>query len=511
MRKLLKVFFSQTFMVILLMLVQVALIAFSVLKIQEHFRLVSGIFLAITIFAMILVVNGNKNPAYKMSWLIPMMVFPIFGGLMYLFVQSQSLTRRFFQRVKDIDRSFSTVLPENLDVIEEIGRRDPMRRAVVNYNVRNEGMRFPVYKNTDVKYYALGELCWKDMLVELEKAEKYIFLEYFIIEPGEMWNSVLEILKRKAAAGVDVRVMYDGVGSLVQMPRKYPKELMRYGIRCKAFIPLVPILSTMQNNRDHRKIMVVDGKVAFTGGVNLADEYVNKKRPYGHWKDTAVRLTGDGAYSFAIMFLQMWDITEREPFDPGALKPDWNYRSADGGYVMPFADTPNDDYQVGEFVYLDMINRARDYIHITSPYLILDHEMMVALINAARSGVDVKIIIPSVADHWYAYYVALDYARELIRGGVKIYEYSPGFIHAKNAVCDGELAVVGSINLDFRSLYLHFECAAWMYGCPAVKDIADDFDKTVERCRLLTTEILDARPLWKRFVSALLRLFAPLM
>ncbi len=510
MRKLLKVFFSQTFMVILLMLVQVALIAFSVLKIQEHFRLVSVIFLAITIFAMILVVNGNKNPAYKMSWLIPMMIFPLFGGLMYLFVQSQTLTRRFFQRVKDIDKSFAAVLPKNQDVIDEIKGLDPMRCAAVNYNSRSEGFRYPVYKNTDVKYYALGELCWRDMLVELEKAEKYIFLEYFIIEPGEMWNSVLEILKRKAAAGLDVRVMYDGVGSLVQMPRKYPRELLRYGIKCKAFVPLVPILSTMQNNRDHRKIMAIDGKVAFTGGVNLADEYINKKQLYGHWKDTAVRLTGEGAFSFALMFLQMWDITEREPFDPGALKPERSHAGGEG-YVMPFADTPNDDYQVGEFIYLDMINRAKDYIHITTPYLILDNEMMVALINAARSGVDVKIVIPSVADHWYAYYVALDYARELIRGGVKIYEYSPGFIHAKNVVCDGELAVVGSINLDYRSLYLHFECAAWMYRCAAVSDIAEDFDKTVEESRLLTTEILDGRPLWKRFVSALLRLFAPLM
>lgn len=511
MRKLLKVFFSQTFMVILLMLVQLALIVFSVLKLQEHFKLVSVLFLAITIFAMILLVNGNKNPAYKMSWMIPMMVFPLFGGLMYVFVQSQSLTRRFFQRVKDIDRNFYDVLPRNQDIIDEIRGLDPMRAAAAIYTSRNEYLGYSVFKNTDVTYYPLGELCWKDMLLELEKAEKYIFLEYFIIECGEMWNSVLEILRRKAAAGLDVRVMYDGVGSLVQMPRSYPRRLARYGIKCKAFVPLVPILSTMQNNRDHRKIMAIDGKVAFTGGVNLADEYINKKQLHGHWKDTAVRITGDAAYSFALMFLQMWDITEKSFARPESFKPDWDYVSREGGYVMPYADTPNDDYQVGEFVYMDIINRAKDYIHIMTPYLILDHEMMTALINAARSGVDVKIIIPAVADHWYAYFVALNYARELILAGVKVYEYSPGFIHAKNFVSDDDLAVVGSINLDYRSLFLHFECAAWMYRCPAVADIAEDFDSTLAKCRQLTIEILDKRPLWKRFTSALLRIFAPLM
>ena len=511
MRKLLKVFFSQSFIVILLMLVQIGVIVFSLFKLQEHSQLVSAFFMLVTMVAVILVVNGNKNPAYKMSWIIPMMIIPVFGGMLYLFIQGQGLTRRFFQRVKNIDRVLTSAIPEDRELMEELRREAPDRYSTVNYNCRNESVGYKVFKNTDVKYYPTGEDCWKDMLIELDKAEKYIFLEYFIIERGVMWDSILEILKRKAAAGVDIRVMYDGVGSLVQMPRKYPRELKRYGIKCKAFIPLVPFLSTMQNNRDHRKIMVIDGKVAFNGGLNLADEYVNKKEMFGYWKDTAVRLTGDGAYSFALMFLQLWQITEHKHAELDKFLPEWSYESVDSGYVMPYADTPNDDYQVGEFVYMDIINKARSYVHITTPYLILDHEMMTALVNAARSGIDVKIIIPSVADHWYAYYVALDYAKELISKGIKVYEYTPGFIHAKNFVSDDEVAVVGSINLDYRSLYLHFECATWMYKTAAVVDVEQDFNDTLKECRMLTEEILKSRSIWKRIVSAILRIFAPLM
>ncbi len=511
MRKLLKVFFSQTLIVILLILVQAGVILFAMAKLQEHSRLITGLFILVTAVAVILVVNTDKNPAYKMSWLIPMMVFPVFGGMLYLFLQTQGITRKFFRRVRKIDRSLMSTVPEDPAILDEIREAYPERYNIVSYCGRNPDVGYKAFKNTDVKYYSMGEPCWHDMLDELEKAEKYIFLEYFIIERGEMWDSILEILKRKAAQGVDVRVMYDGVGSLVQMPRSYPRELLRYGIKCKAFVPLVPFLSTMQNNRDHRKIMVIDGKVAFNGGINLADEYINKKRVLGMWKDTAVRLTGDAAYSFTLIFLQLWQLTEQQAADPRLLKPKWDYKARSGGYVMPYADVPNDDFQVGEYVYLDIINKARSYVHITTPYLILDHEMMTALVNAARSGIDVKIIIPSVADHWYAFYVALDYAKELISKGIEVYEYSPGFIHAKNFVSDGELAVVGSINLDYRSLFLHFECATWMLNTEAVGAVEEDFLATLKDCRRLTGEALRARPLWKRVISAVLRIFAPLM
>lgn len=511
-RKLHRILFSQAVIVIVLMLLQVVLMLSVITVFSESVFFLDAALFILTTLAVISLINSDKDPTYKLSWVIPIMLLPLFGGLFYFYVQGQTATRKFFQRVKSIDKSFTGKIPQSEEVLAELRESFPSRYSTVSYTHLNEYVGYSVFANTDVKYYPLGEVFWKDLLEALEAAEKYIFLEYFIIGIGEMWGSVLEILKRKAAAGVDVRVMYDGVGSLLKIPSKYPIELTRYGIKCKTFMPFLPFLSTLQNNRDHRKIAVIDGKVAFNGGVNLDDEYVNLTSPHGHWKDTAVRLTGDAAYSFAVIFLQMWQATENKAtVNPEDFRPEWSYKAKDGGYVMPYADTPNDDYQVGEFVYTEIISKAKNYVHITSPYLIIDNVMQTALINAARCGVDVKIIIPRVADHWYAYYVAMDYARELIEKGVEVYEYTPGFIHAKNFSSDGEVAVVGSINLDFRSLYLHFECATWMVGCPAVAEVERDFNETLKLCRRLTAKDINSRPLYKRVLSATLRIFAPLM
>ena len=511
-KKLRRIMFSQAFIVILLMLLQLMLIVSVITFFREALVFLDIFLFLLTVAAVVSLINSDRDPTYKLAWTVPIMLLPLFGGLFYFYIQGQTVTRRFFQRVKDIDKFFTGRIPQPDKVLEEIRENFPYRYSTVSYTNRNEYVGYSVFSNTDVKYYPLGEDCWRDMLEALEAAEKYIFIEYFIIGISEMWSTILDVLKRKAAEGVDVRVMYDGVGSLLKVPYKYTSELVRYGIKCKTFMPFVPFFSTLQNNRDHRKIMVIDGKVAFNGGINLDDEYVNLTSPYGHWKDTAVRLTGDAAYSFAVIFLQMWQATERtDRIDPADFRPDWIYKAESSGYVMPYADAPNDDYQLGEFVYMDIITRARNYIHITTPYLILDNSMKMALINAARSGVDVKLIIPGVADHWYAYYVAMEYARELIQKGVEVYEYSPGFIHAKNFVSDDEVAVVGSINLDFRSLYLHFECATWMLGGPVVADVSKDFDDTLSKCHRLTVEDIDARPLRKRLMSAVLRIFAPLM
>lgn len=509
--KLRRVLFSQAVIVALLLIIQIALILFVVVKARHYMIFLDSFLILLTFAVVVYVINSDKNPTYKLAWVMSVLLVPVFGGLFYLFIQGQTFTRRFFQRVKKIDKVFTGKIPQDPEILEEIQEKYPIRYNTVAYTNLNEYIAYSVFKNTDVKYYSVGEKCWEDMLAELKKAEKYIFLEYFIIGMGKMWDSILEILKEKAAAGVDVRIMYDGVGSLLQMPKHYPEEMKRFGINCRAFMPFVPFLSTLQNNRDHRKIMVIDGKVAFNGGINLSDEYVNIEKPYGHWKDTAVKLTGDAAYSFAVIFLQMWQVVDRQEINPEDYRPKEPYTAKSGGFVMPYADTPNDDYQVGEFVYMDIITKAVKYVHIMSPYLILDSEMQTVLVNAARSGIDVKIIIPAVADHWYAYYVALDYAKELIKKGVEIYEYTPGFIHAKSFSSDDEVAVVGSINLDYRSLYLHFECATWMLESPAVKDVEEDFQRTLEKCHKLTLEELEARPVRKRFVSACLRFFAPLM
>ena len=299
-----------------------------------------------------------------------------------------------------------------------------------------------------------------------------------------MWDSILDILKRKVQEGVEVRFMYDGMCSISLLPYNYPKTIRKYGIQCKMFSPIRPVLSTTQNNRDHRKICVIDGKIGFTGGINLGDEYINRKVRFGYWKDTAVMLEGDAVQSLTMLFLQMWNVTE--------LKPDQYKRYVtpmsaelhrELGFMIPYGDSPYDNEDVGEEVYFHILNHAKKYVHIMTPYLILDNEMLDTLTRAAKSGIEVCIIMPHIPDKWYAFAVAKTYYRELIEAGVQIYEFTPGFVHAKIFVSDNDTATVGTINLDYRSLYLHFECGVFIYNNPVVREIESDFLKTLEKCQ----------------------------
>ena len=367
---------------------------------------------------------------------------------------------------------------------------------------------YPIYKNTSVKYFGLGEEMIDALKEELKKAEHFIFMEYFIISRGRVWDEILEILKQKASEGVDVRVLYDGMVTQLN-----EKVLHANNIKCKAFNRFTPFVSSVQNNRDHRKIAVIDGHTAFNGGINLADEYANIISRFGHWKDTAVMLRGDAVWSFTVMFLQMWEI----------IAADEDYRELYGpekygvseiesdGFVMPYGDAPTDGENIGELVYLDIINKARDYVYITTPYLILDNEMITALGFAAKSGVDVRIIVPGIPDKWYCYCIAQSYYKDLLDVGVKVYEYAPGFVHAKNFVSDDNKAVVGTINLDYRSLFLHFECATFMYGSSAVGEIKEDFFKTLESCREIDYEYIKNIPFLKKVVNGILRTLGPLL
>ena len=350
------------------------------------------------------------------------------------------------------------------------------------------------------------------MIKELEKAEKFIFMEYFIVEEGIMWNTILEILKRKAAEGVEVRFMYDGMCAFDLLPYSYPKKLQKYGINCKMSNKIRPFVSTIQNNRDHRKICVIDGQVGYVGGVNLADEYINEKERFGHWKDTAVLLRGDAVQSLTMIFLQMWDVDMRgvEPYGKYLTK------KADAlneklGYVIPYADSPFDHENVGEEVYFHILNHAKKYVHIMTPYLILDNEMLTTLIRAAKSGIEVIIIMPHIPDKWYAFAVAKTYYKELIEGGVQIYEYTPGFVHAKIFVSDDDTATVGSINLDFRSLYLHFENGVFIYDNPEVQKVEEDFQNTLAKCHKVTVTEVRNRGILMKMAGQVLRLVAPLM
>lgn len=510
MRKLLKLMFSQVAIVSFLLLLQLFVMLATLMRISEYFVYFNIVLRIISAVTVIIIINRHSNPSYKLAWVVPILIFPLFGGLFYLFITGQMHTKYYFRKLINSEKEINKKYPQAEKIIKEIEETFPDRKSTAGYV--NNVAKMNVYRTSGAQYFPLGEDMHKSILKELEKAEKYIFLEFFIIKEGVFWDSILEILKRKAAEGVDVRVMYDGMGSLAPLPLKYPKTLESYGIKCRIFSPFTPFLSALQNNRDHRKIIVIDGNVAYTGGINLSDEYINIDSPIGHWKDMGVKICGEAAFSFARMFLHLWWHNGIKKEDIKDFEPQFEKKeSLQDGFVMPYGDIPQDKYQVGEFIYLDIINKAKKYIYITTPYLILDNEMVVALTNAAYSGIDVRIICPRTVDHWYARAVAYSYYKELMEAGVKLYEYTPGFIHGKTFVSDDEVAVVGSINLDYRSLYLHFECAAWFLGSSIVYDVKDDFEKTLEKCELITPDIYKKMHPLRKLLNAILRLFAPLM
>jgi cardiolipin synthase len=401
------------------------------------------------------------------------------------------------------------LIPQNPDAMEKLKQEDSCTDDLVTY--LNRSGCFPVYNNTEATYFPIGEDKFEAMLEELAKAEKYIFMEYFIIEEGYMWGRILNILIEKAKAGVDVRVMYDGMCEMSTLPTNYCKLLKAEGIQAKAFAPIVPLISSHYNYRDHRKICVIDGKTAFTGGVNLADEYINEIERFGHWKDTAVMLKGDAVRSFTLMFLQMWNVNEKEPdFTEAEEAVDFNPDNP-SGYVIPYCDCPLDEDKVGEAVYMDILNRAGEYVHIMTPYLILDGELETALKYAGQRGIDVKLILPGIPDKPVPYSLAKAHYASLLDAGVKIYEYTPGFVHAKVFVSDDEKGVVGTINLDYRSLYHHFECATYLYRTDCIPDLERDFQETLAKCRQVTKESLKDEKLFYKIMGPIAKFIAPLL
>lgn len=393
--------------------------------------------------------------------------------------------------------------------MERFSKEDAGAASLARY-MRRSGCH-PVYEHTAVTYFPLGEDKFAAMLEELEAAEHFIFMEYFIVDEGLMWGRVLERLAKKAAQGVDVRVMYDGTCEFALLPHDYPKRLRALGIKCKVFAPVTPFASTHYNYRDHRKILVIDGHTAFNGGVNLADEYINQKVRFGHWKDTAVMLKGEAVKSFTLMFLQMWAIDEKEIRPARFLKYPSRPNAQAAGYVIPYGDCPLDDDKLGERVYMDILNRSLRYVHIMSPYLILDGEIETALKFAAERGVEVVLILPGIPDKPIPYALAKTHYPPLLHSGVKIYEYTPGFVHAKVFVSDDREAVVGTINLDYRSLYHHFECATYMYGADCIPAVEEDFQATLEKCRQVTLETVRREKLGVRFTGYLMKVIAPLL
>lgn len=467
--------------------------------------------LIISAIAVLWIVSRGIHPDYKIAWIIPIMSFPVLGGLFYLLFGGSQISKRNRQRMERQGRLNREALQDQTRESQAIIARNPQAGSQARYIFQASGC--PPHIDTDAVYFPSGEAMWERMLEEIHRAEHFIFLEFFIVSEGVMWNAILELLEEKAKAGVDVRLLYDDIGCLFTLPKDYPKQLRQRGISCAVVNPFRPVVSIRLNNRDHRKICIVDGHTAFTGGINLADEYINQKERFGHWKDTGILLKGDGVWNLTVMFLSNWDYTtgRQESYDP--YRPDrWLEKPVRmNGVVQPFNDSPLDQEAISSNVYLNLINRATRYVYITTPYLVLDHTMTQALCTAAKSGVDVRIITPHIPDKKSVFEVTRANYPALLEAGVQIYEYAPGFIHAKTFVVDDLYAVVGTINLDYRSLYLHFECGVWIYDHPVVADIHRDFLDTMNKSLRVRLEETTRLSWLKRLYRAVLRLVAPLM
>ena len=368
---------------------------------------------------------------------------------------------------------------------------------------------YPAWRNTAAHYFSCGEEMYPQLLADLDKAEKFIFLEFFILRSGKMWDGVEQILRRKAAQGVDVRLIYDDFGSLLGLPSDFVIRMEKAHIRCIPFNPVVPLVSLVMNHRDHRKIVVVDGNVAYTGGVNLADEYINAEQRFGYWKDAAIRLEGAAVWNFTVMFLNVWNAFRPQETDYTAFAPT-RLPAVQDGVVQPYADSPLDEEPLAETVYLDILSQAQRYVYIYTPYLAVGEEMLDALKNAAKRGVDIRLVLPGIPDKKLVFRLTRSYYVPLLRAGVRIYEFTPGFLHAKCYVSDDRAAVVGSINMDYRSLFLHFECGALLLYNSQVIALRDDVLRTLPECR--EVQLADCRTsLAGTLLDSVLRLLSPLM
>lgn len=467
--------------------------------------------MVVTVIGCIALFNSKSDNSVKLTWLVLFSVLPIIGIFLYFYTRLELGHRLERRRLVEISQKSKNKIQTEETVLKELTHLKDLQGL---HHFVNSIEDFPIYKNNQVTYYPSGEAKFTDLLSELRKAETFIFMEYFIVGKGQMWGEILEVLIEKAQAGVEVRFMYDGFCEFSLLPRSYPAELRKYGIKCKVFSPIQPFVSTVYNFRDHRKICVIDGHVAFTGGVNLADEYINEIERFGHWKDTAVKIKGKAAESFTLMFLKMWASDSKnidfEPWLSMAVEQSGE-PIIEEGFVLPYADSPLDDERVGEMVYLDLLNKAQDYVYIMSPYLILDGEMETALTFAAKRGVAVKIILPHIPDKKYAFALAKSHYKTLIEAGVQIYEYTPGFVHAKVFVVDGYKATVGTINLDYRSFYHHFECGVYLEGVKEIEKMAEDFVATLALSHRITLEDVRKEKTTTKILGWTMKIFAPLM
>ena len=481
-------------------------------KVYEYGRVIAWCVHFLAFFLVIGIYSQYKTSTMKMPWIVLILAVPVVGVTLYLLVGLSGVTGRMRTRYEKIDEKLLPMLPSNEQNIEELKEKNS-RAANISHYIKQFSF-YPLYKNTDITYYDDAAKGLEAQLQDIAKAQKFIFMEYHAIEDKESWSRIQSALEERVRAGVEVRVFYDDMGSIGFVNADFVKKLKKVGINCRVFNPVMPVINFFLNNRDHRKITVIDGNIGFTGGYNLADEYFNITNPYGKWKDTGIRLEGEAVKSMTITFLEMWNAIKSKDIDDNDFDKyliDSDYVAKQTGFIQPYADSPLDGEQVGESVYISMIDKAESYCWFMTPYLIITDEMTHALSLAAKRGVDVRIITPGIPDKKLVYSVTRSFYHGLVKDGVRIYEWTPGFCHAKVSVVDDCMATCGTINLDYRSLYHHFENGCFFAECDAVTDIRHDFEKTFGECREVTEKYRDGRGATLRFGQLLMRLFAELL
>jgi len=471
---------------------------------REHIAIIGIIYELLSVLIVLKILKDSTRISNDLPWIILILLFPIFGTILLITLSSNYARSKLLKNIFKSEKEYQQYLKQDIKIRKEIDEND-----LDNLKYIVDRSKYPVTKNNKITYYDYGEKFYPELLKELNKAEKFIFLEYFIINKGQMWDGILKILKEKASQGVEVRILYDDMGSIAMLSTKYPNELKKMGIKCIPFNKVSPFKGIFMNNRDHRKMTIIDGKVAFSGGVNLSDEYININSKLGIWKDNGIKIEGDAIWNLTVMFLTMWNANIKEDKDILKFKYEFKNTEKIDGYVVPYGVAPLHEDLIGEDVYINIINSAKKYLYIMTPYLIIDTDMTNALIRAAKRGVDVKIIVPGIPDKKIVYTQTSSFFELLSNGGVKIYKFTKGFVHSKVYVSDDKRAVVGTINMDYRSLYLHFENGIYMENVKEIKDVKKDMDETLKDCKKLNDKDVKSG-IFKSIWQSILRLFAPL-
>lgn len=507
MNRLGKILSSRLFIVSVLIFIQIAVIVLPMFFISAYYVPLFLLFQLVSFLIAINIVNRNNNPDFKIAWIVPVLCFPVGGALLYIMFGRTHLNKKNTKKLKAaVESSHGIIKPDN-ELLDMIGEKNAHIKREASYIINNS--RSNIYAFTETEFLNPGTLFFDDLILELKKAEDYIFLEYFIIGDGEMWQQIFNILKEKAQSGVEVRLMYDDIGTINLLPLKFPDTMQSYGIKTVVFNPYKPSLDRFMNYRDHRKFAIIDGKVAFTGGINISDEYINRKERFGFWEDSCVKLTGDAVKKIVVLYLEMWYFATGDNQDYARYTID--FQGKNDGFVIPFSDEPLFRGLIHENAYINIIDNAKKYIYICTPYLILDDVMENALIRAARSGVKVKIITPHIPDKKLIFEMTRANYGRLIENGVEIFEFVPGFIHTKMIISDDMTAIVGTCNFDYRSFYLHFENGVWMYKCKAVEQANQSFLSSLTVSQRITMDFCNNVSFERQLIRSLLKVLSPLM